>query len=392
MQENTIDQNKIGLSGIVLCAVLILLLGFLPKISAFSVFLRPAVIAVCLVFNIRVHYAYSTTTKIAFAFLFYYILIYLANPLTKSAAWSAVSIVLFIVFFVVVTSHIWNRRELLAILISTIVAGDIMAIVILNGNSELLKGEGVSYLSFLGSAIITNTAAFCIVPGTVSSLLLFLFGKKKSKVIKVALLASYGFCFFVLFCISCRCAFYSTVMASCLLVYEKIKNYKNVSKRLAAGVLIIVVIAGLFSFAIIKSEGRNTDRLFGKEAITNDNGRGDLAEKAIELYKQKPVFGGGLDYWELESGEKTGTHNAFLTTIVESGTIGGIILALFLLSAFIEMVRSRSMIPLALAAEAFLHSYTEPSLDYYVYIPLALSFVVMRYARYNKIPVREIFQ
>lgn len=162
--------------------------------------------------------------------------------------------------------------------------------------------------------------------------------------------------------------------------------------RFAAGALIVVVIVGLFSFAIVKSEGRNTDRLFGKEAITNDNGRGALAEKAIELYKQKPVFGGGLDYWELESGEKTGTHNAFLTTIVESGTFGGVILALFKLSAFIEMMKSRSVIPLALAAEAFLHSYTEPSLDYYVYIPLTLSFMVMRYARNNKIPVREIFQ
>ena len=66
-------------------------------------------------------------------------------------------------------------------------------------------------------------------------------------------------------------------------------------------------------------------------------------------------------------------------------------LACFLLAAAVEMIKGRNLIPLAFVAELFCHTYTEPSMDYYAYIPLVLAYILVRYSRYKSSDTRGLF-
>ena len=86
-----------------------------------------------------------------------------------------------------------------------------------------------------------------------------------------------------------------------------------------------------------------------------------------------------------------GTHNTFLTFMVSTGWIGGILLGLFLIAAVFEMLKTRNLIPVAFMAEVLLHSWAEPGMDYYAYIPLTLAFIITRYLQYQSNNLERIF-
>ena len=126
--------------------------------------------------------------------------------------------------------------------------------------------------------------------------------------------------------------------------------------------------------------------------MTDDSGRGRLWDKAWDMIDENPVFGGGFDYWDDNSGESLGTHNTFLTIMVMSGYVGGILFALFLSAVFLDLLRVRNLIPLAFLMELLMHSYTESGMDYYAYIPLILALVLARYISYQSDDITSLFR
>ena len=67
------------------------------------------------------------------------------------------------------------------------------------------------------------------------------------------------------------------------------------------------------------------------------------------------------------------------------------VVAFFVIAA-IELIRSRSLVPLAFFVEALFHFLTEPGMDYYAYIPFVLAFVIQRYCQSNHCMPKQIVQ
>ena len=133
-------------------------------------------------------------------------------------------------------------------------------------------------------------------------------------------------------------------------------------------------------------EGTNSARLFNY----SDSGRDDLWEDAMDLIRAKPVFGGGFDYWS-RTGHVMSPHNTFFTIMLISGFIGGILLGMMILSMIKECIREQSVIALAFAMQMIFHSISEAGLDYYAYIPLILTSIVLRYSEYQQGDFESVF-
>lgn len=148
-------------------------------------------------------------------------------------------------------------------------------------------------------------------------------------------------------------------------------------------IAVVLILVVLFSSMLV-SQGTFASRLFDFGDDDSGSGRDVLWDEAWELIDEKPVFGGGFDYWA-DTGHSMGTHNAFLTFMVSTGWIGGILLGAFLLQMLIAALKTRNLIPLGFAAEIVTHTWTEPGMDYFAYIPLILTFILAEYGGFAEI-------
>lgn len=87
-----------------------------------------------------------------------------------------------------------------------------------------------------------------------------------------------------------------------------------------------------------------------------------------------------------------GTHNSFLTTMLYSGFVGGGLLALFFLSLLLSALKTKNYLSISFWIEAFMHSMTEGSLDYYAYIPLVLASITLLFGQSHRNGVASIFK
>lgn len=367
-----------------LCAVLFLVLGIVPIIPEILVrLLKPFFLVICIIFPGLGYYRRGYEKYLVYLMIHLFF-IWILNMSTFRGIGNYVSVLLFSLFFLIAGLRIWTPYEIRMILRTVAFAGVLCAVIILASNGTLFRANGSQHLNFIRIVVNRNMIAFAIVPGTISSLLLCLF-IKRNIVARIRYLFSYLFCFFTLTAISCRSAFLSAVTGSFLIIWERITQ-KNTARRIfhRSLFLFFVYVVLLVSMKIL--EDTNSARLFDY----SETGRDELWEEAVELIKAKPLLGGGFDYWE-RTGHKMSPHSTFLSITLISGIVGGIILGIMILALVLECLRVHSAIALAFAMEMIFHTITESGLDYYAYIPLILTSILLHYLEYQHKDLSSLF-
>lgn len=387
-----VDSLRVSAPAVVICIMLALVFGALPKLpSSVTRVLRPTFIAISLFAMKNSLYYRIGATKYHLINLLYYTFILFSFSITSTTISEYISILLYITFFLLAGNRVWTKKELRAILITVTLACTVQATITFFSNMGKLMYDGSSHIYFLGTVINRNTVAFAVVPGAVCSMILLLYDKKKNVPMKAILyLICCIVCIIIVFLVASRSAFFATLGGIICVMWQRARDSANKQERVERKALVVtMLIVGILSMMYV-SQDTFSSRLFDFGEDANDSGRDVLWEEAWELIDEKPVFGGGFDYWEA-TGHDMGTHNAFLTFMVSTGWVGGILLALFFIMALIEMLKTRNFVPLAFMAEVLLHSWTEPGMDYFAYLPLTLAFMITRYLQHQNKNLSTIF-
>lgn len=379
-------NRKASLPCWTLCGVFALILGFLPALSgSVTQVLRPMFILICLVFMGRYYRLHSEKWQIVL--LVYWFITLMLNPLTASAIRSYIALLLFGFFFVFAASRAWTAREIRLIINTVAFATLFFLIVLIYSNDGIInKGDGV-HISFFSFVCNRNSAAFGCVPGVLCAELGLLYGKgKKTKRLLYLITMIIGL--YVIFGLACRSAFVSAAVGAALIIWQTTIDKGDYRKRFTSRAVIFVLVLIAFVSAYFLAQGTSSERLFDMD---DDSGRSTLWDKAWELIDEKPILGGGFDYWGENSGEELGTHNTLLTIMVMSGYVGGILFLLFMIAALCDLLKAGNLIPLAFFCELAMHSYTESGMDYYAYIPLILAFIIARYTEFQSKNISTLF-
>lgn len=380
-----LDRQRISASCVFLCITLFAILGVLPIVPGFIVSsLKPIYILICIAFSDRGYYRIGFEKWLLFL-LAYLLLILLTNIQGNSSVSIYASMLLFAIFYFFAGLRIWNPLEIRTILKTVMLAGFVCAIITFFSNAGSFSVGNSQHIHFLTSVRNRNSVAFSIAPGTVTSVLLF-FYEKRSVRSRVGYAVVFLVSIFMLVALSCRSAFLSATTGVFLIIWHAITERADTARRFFRRSLFLVFVYITLIVVMRGLEGTSSARLFDY----SDSGREDLWKDAIDLIRAKPIFGGGFDYWS-RTGHVMSPHNTFFTIMLISGFIGGFLLGMMILSMINECFRERSVIALAFAMQMFFHSISEAGLDYYAYIPLILTSLVLRYSEYQQRDLTSIF-
>lgn len=383
---NEYRRDSLSLQCWVLCGIFLLIVGFVPALpGSITQLLRPIFIMVCFLFSGK--YYKLRSEKWQFVLLVYWVLILLLNPITNNAFRSYISLTLFGLFFAFAASRVWTKKEIRIIIDTVIVANLILSMVLIITNDGIISHNDDMHISFFSFTCNRNTVAFGCVPGVLCAVIGFFYGKRRI-VYKLFCLAAAGLGLFSVFALACRSAFLSLAIGCFLIVWQTTREKDGYRKRFALRIAFLIFILLTTAVAYSLAQGTSSERLFD---LKDDSGRSKIWDKAWELIDEKPILGGGFDYWGASSGEELGIHNTFLSIMVMSGYTGGVLFVIFLIATFLDLLKARNLIPIAFFAELAMHSYTESGLDYYAYIPLILAFILARFIEYQSRDLRTIF-
>lgn len=361
------------------CAILFLILGILYITPAgITGLYRPIFIFFSLFSIFRRYPLRSARWSLASAV--YFAGIFICNRITGTTTVEFISQELFIIFFVIASGHIWSKREINLMLHSLMIACVLLAIIVLFSNSLFLHTGAQQRIRYLNASVNRNAIAFALVPGAIASMLKLIYSDNNVNYLleQIFWVAVYVLCSYCVFAIGCRSAFYSMCLGTGCLIWERVRKKQSPAEKMIKELLFIIMLIVGTRLLISTAAGSYNGRLFRWE----ETGREDLWEKALILIRQKPLFGGGYDYWK-SSGTTLGTHNTFLTYMLIGGVIALFFLVGYIISFLFEVLKTNSLIPLAFFAEAIFHMYTESSMDYYAYIPLIFSVILVNYLTYQ---------
>lgn len=392
IENNYMNSQRVSFVCVVLCITLGLILGVLSVLpTPVTQLFRPAFIALCLLTMRLSRYYPIGAAKTHIISLLYYTFILFNFTITKSTVSAYISIALFIIYFVLAANRVWTKKEIRLILITVALACTVSSVITLVCNPGIFKNSGSAHIDFLGVIMNRNTLAFCAAPGALCGMFLLLYDRYRKSFMKdIFYLACCLICSFALFSLACRSAFFAAAVGLTCIVWQKTRDARSRQERFSRKMFAIFLILLVLATSMFLAKGTFSSRLFEFGGDDSDSGRDVLWDEAWELIDEKPVFGGGFDYWT-DSGQTMGTHNAFLTFMVSSGWTGGILLGIFLFQTLLAAIRTRNLIPLGFAAEVATHTWTEPGMDYFAYIPLILTFILIRYLKYQNKDFNTIF-
>ena len=302
-------DGELTVGCILLCVLLFLVLGVLRVTpSGIIKSCRPAYIFISLFSLYRCYPILSSRWQILLGV--YYFMIYICNQITSNATETFISHELFILFFILAARYMWSRREINLILDTIIIACDVQAIVVLFSNSMLLHAGGQQHINYLWISSNRNPFAFAIVPGAIASLLKLIYCQKgwKTDLLRSYWIFSFLLCAYDVFAIGCRSAFYSLCLGIACIIWERVKRTRNPAEKIIKEMIIIIMAIVIIAILMKMASSAYSSRLF----TLDDSGRKKIWDNAKELIREKPLFGGGFDYWE-EFGYGMGTHNTFIT-------------------------------------------------------------------------------
>ena len=378
-----------------ICAVLFLILGTLPALpSAVTQVFRPAVVAVCFFFPAAYSYRVSKSGFAIILFHIYITFVFLAHPLSSDSFMAWAAMVLYAAFFILLTQRVWTKKEIKIIFHIVLLACFVFCLVLLRDNPRLFHNDQGEDVTYLGNHVNSNSAAFAIVPGALVGVFYLFFSRstrnKGGFLRTLCYLGITALAYAMLVGMGGRSAFFSALIGSVLIVWEWGEAIRDSNKRIAFRVFLVLLLLAVYHFGPIWTEGTHAYRLFDYDNLTDMNGRDEMADVAIGLINENPFFGGGFGYWDLRTDKALMVHNTFLADGVWGGYTAIVLLGFFFLLAALELIRTRSLIPIAFYVEALFHSLTEPGMDYYAYIPLVLAFILQRYCQSHNCMPKQI--
>lgn len=367
----------------VLSSLFLLILGVLPVLpSQMTLFFRPIAIFVCLYYPFY-QYGFSRSIWCLLLLQLFLTVVFMINSLDAPSFMNWMSGVLFAAFYVVVVQRRWEKTEILVFLHTILVASLIYSAIILRENGGLLHTNDAGDITFLGVHVNANSAAFGTVPGALTAVSFFLFGRRyrrNSFAYKFFYLGVALLLFYVLIGLGGRSAFFSAVMGSALIAWKRIGSERIPGNRIVFRIILILVVLAVYHYGPILTKGTHAYRLFDYQNLTDANGREEMAAIAWQMIRERPLLGGGFRHWELHSGQYLALHNTFLSYGVIGGYPAMVLLIIFYFFTAMELLVNRHFIPLAFFMESLMHSLTEPGMDYYAYIPLLIAFILHRYS------------
>lgn len=245
----------------------------------------------------------------------------------------AISLLLFIIFYIVITSIIYEATMIKRILrfysLAVTVISIVMVISYLLGYN-LINGRVT--ISFMDAQKDANYLAAFLAPGYAYLLYSYLFGSKK----KTWVIFSTAIIFFAIFFSGSRAAFITISLVTLALVAKLLISKGSITKKIFLLFIVIAIAAAGFYYLTTTSV---FDRMTEVDSYKN-NIRLKIWGYALKAFTRKPIVGSGI-----QSGTyfaqlylKWYTHNTFIDILTGQGLIGA---ALYLI-LYIDMLRVKS--------------------------------------------------
>ena len=296
-------QDRISFACIIFCCVIFLVHGILPLVpSNLTKFFKPIFMVAC-IFSAGAGFYRMKSIKWMLVLLAYFSVILFTNDITSSAINMYVSIMLFGAFVIIASCKIWTKREIRQIMLMFAISCAIQATIILWSNNGLIQSAGNQHISYLGKAVNRNPAAFAVAPGAICSLTILIYRNRRlSKTVTVFCLLSFLISAFAVFASGCRSAFYAMAAGCILCVLDRTKSVKA-DKRMLVRVGVVIFVLAIAVISKYALGDTYSSRLFDFSEEGFDSGRSEIWEQAWNGIKEKPIFGGGFDYWDEVGGE-----------------------------------------------------------------------------------------
>ena len=292
---------------------------------------------------------------------------------------------LYALMFFTVAGTKWNCREIRWILMACFFAAAICATVLLFSNPFMDFSQAVDgHVKLFYQEYNRNLNAYCYAIGAVLGLTYLVHGKN---VPRFVVFICFSVVIYALLYSQCRGAFLCANVGMVISLYGKYVEIRKVD-RLRYIVLVISTILGMIVlWYLIKNS--SLSRLIDGESTS---GRDEGIRRALHMYSEmdsfEKIFGAGFTYEasQLKAGQ-LGAHFVYATYLIATGAVGLVILILFYLSCLKTI---RGYVPYAFAILALLRTCFE-GMDYYIYIPLLLAFVISQCAQKNEMTPSDLF-
>lgn len=368
------ERNSVSLGCIAASATFFLILSqflILRVPDIVTNMFRPIIIAILFVEMMRRGAIRSRTRSVALGAALYiaFLLVFLGKFSSEEIR-DGIGRILYLLMFFFIVGTPWTKKEIRFMLTAVFMGCLACAVVFMYSNdmSDFSQSEGID---ILGITVNRNKNAYAFAIGSVLGLFYFL---RNNGIVRVfAFFASImiGYC---LMYSQCRGAFFCAVAGILWFVIRELDGlrHKNINRYLVMMLLLVLFCIGSY-FAIKNSP---VSRLVDTESTS---GRDEGIEHALDLFSESDtfskIFGHGY-LFEQENTEGAISHSVYTNYLLSTGLIGAGLIMLIYVFAFIEI---RGSAAVSLLITASLRVFFE-LMDYYIYIPMILAFVIFRYS------------
>lgn len=290
--------------------------------------------------------------------------------------------ILYLLMFFFVVGTPWTKKEIRFMLSAVFLGCFACTIVFMlsNNMTDYSQSEGIK---LLGITVNRNKNAYAFSIGSVLGLVYLFRNRGGIRLLVLVMTAAIGYC---LMYSQCRGAFFCAVLAVIWFVVgeiQKLRKEGNERYLIALVMLIAFCIAGYY---LIKNS--ELSRLVDTDSTS---GRDEGIEYALDLFRASDpfskLFGHGYLY-EQENTAGAISHSMFTNYLLATGLIGMTLISLIYVFSLFEI---RGSVSFSLLAMASLRTVFE-LMDYYIYVPLILAFVISRYTHGQRNRESELFQ
>ena len=279
--------------------------------------------------------------------------------------------VLYLLMFFFIVGTPWTKKEIRFMLTAVYLGCFACTVVFMlsNNMTDYSQSEGIE---LLGITVNRNKNAYAFAIGSALGLFYFIKNRGFVRLLVLFMTAMIGYC---LLYSQCRGAFFCAVLAMAWFVLGDLRGLRKSGNSHYLFALVMFVLFCIVSYYLIKNS--ELSRLVDTDSTS---GRDEGIEYALDLFRESDtfskVFGHGY-LFEAENTEGAISHSVFTNYLLSTGVIGSALITLIFILSFLEV---RGQTAYALLLMATLRVFFE-LMDYYIYVPLILAFVIFRYSR-----------
>lgn len=310
-------------------------------------------------------------------FLFLFLGYYNADELKDGAGR-----ILYLLMFFFMVGTPWTKREI-RVMLSAVFLGCFACTVVFMLSNNMTDYSQTEGIELLGITVNRNKNAYAFAIGSALGLFFFMRNRGTVRVLVLFMTAMIGYC---LLYSQCRGAFFCAVLAMAWYVLGELRELRKSGNKRYLFALVLFVLFCIVSYYLIKNSELN--RLVDTES---KSGRDEGIEHALDLFRASDTFSKVFGHGYLFEGENTVgavAHSVFTNHLLSTGIIGAAMITLMFVFSFMEV---RGLRAVALLLMASLRLFFEV-LDYYIYIPFILAFVIYRYSRGDPQKEKNLFQ